>query len=244
MLRKILRWIVLRLFLLLSRLEIYGLENIPKEGGYILAANHMSRIDPPLIFCLIERDDITALVADKYKRYPLIRPMVDAFRGIWLNREQADFQAMREARDHLQNGHILGIAPEGTRSRTGSLNQAKDGVAYLAEKARAPVLPVGIAGADRAISDLLHFRRPELQIRFGKPFHLPPLDRQDRAAALQRNTDEIMCRIAALLPPRHWGAYRDHPRLKELLAETSLDRSSNLQIINTTIGKQSDDGGK
>lgn len=223
-LRKALRSILRFLFRLLSRLDVHGLENVPLEGGFILAVNHLSWLDAPLVYALIDRDNLTAMVADKYKKYALIRPLVLAVRGIWVNREQADFQALRVARDFLHAGGMLGIAPEGTRSRTGGLIAAKTGVAYLAEKAGVPVIPVGVSQTDRAVARLFRFQRPPVHIRFGEPFVLPGLDRRDRGEALRRNTDEIMCQIAALLPPEYRGVYADHPRLKELLVEQRIVR--------------------
>jgi 1-acyl-sn-glycerol-3-phosphate acyltransferase len=121
---------------------------------------------------------------------------------------------------------MLGIAPEGTRSNTRALIPAKTGVAYLADKAKVAVLPTAIYGTDNAVYEVLRLRRPKMTIHFDKPFMLHPVDRSHRDEALQRNTDEIMCRIAALLPPAYWGAYAAHPRLKELLSKpqvSSLD---------------------
>lgn len=205
------------LFKLLSRVEAVGMENLPPLGGCIIASNHMSRLDPVLVFALGKRRDMTALVADKYKRNFLIRPLIVGVGGIWINRDEADIQALREARQFLRNGGMLGIAPEGTRSRTGALIQAKTGVAYLADKAGVPVVPAAVYGSESAIRQLFHFHRPVIHIEFGKPFTLEPVSRHKRDVDLQRNTDEIMCRIAAMLPRRYWGVYADHPRLKELL---------------------------
>ena len=115
------------------------------------------------------------------------------------------------------NGGMLGIAPEGTRSRTGALIQAKTGTAYLADKAGVPVVPAAIYGSESAMRQLFHLHRPAIHIEFGKPFTLEPVSRSNRDADLQRNTDEIMCRIAAMLPQRYWGVYAGHPRLIELL---------------------------
>ena len=215
---KIIRAVFRFLFKYLSRLEVTGLENIPAQGACILAVNHLGWIDPALVLALLERDDVTGLVADKYLRHPFFSRIVNAVNGIWINREHADINALRAARNFLLSGGMLGIAPEGTRSRTGALIAAKTGVAYLAEKARVPILPVALWGTEKAIRELLRLRRPALKIRFGKPFHLPSLEGGDRSAALQRNTDEIMCQIAAMLPPQYRGVYVDHPQLKELLA--------------------------
>ena len=218
MLRLVLHNLAYFLFTLLSRLEVGGLENIPRSGGVILAANHLSRLDSPLVFSVVERGDITALVAVKYHRNWLLRPLIEAVHGIWIDRERADFHALREAREYLHNGGALGIAPEGTRSRTGALKEAKTGVAYLAHKAGVPVIPVAIWGTEAAISSLFRFHRPEIHVRFGPPFCLAVLAPGDRSAVLQGNTDEIMCRIAALLPLAYRGVYAIHPRLQELLA--------------------------
>lgn len=208
--------IVRLLFRLLTRLEVCGREHIPVSGGLILAINHLSRLDAPLVYILVPRDDLTALVADKYRPNLFFRWLVDLVNGIWIHREDADFGALRAARAYLQAGGALGIAPEGTRSQTGELGEAKTGVAYLADKAGVPILPVGVWGTEHAIRQVLHLRRPRIHVCFGKPFRLPPVERRERDAALQRNTDEIMCRIAALLPPEYAGIYEGYPRLREL----------------------------
>jgi 1-acyl-sn-glycerol-3-phosphate acyltransferase len=218
MLRKFLHSLVRFLFGTLAHLRVEGLENIPLKGGCILASNHLSRLDPPLVFAIVDREDVTALVADKYQKNPFFHLLIKSVNGIWLNREQADFQALRVARDFLQGGGVLGIAPEGTRSKTGGLIPAKTGVAFLAAKAGVPIVPVAIWGTESAIRRLLSFRRPTIRVRFGKPFTLPSLARQDRNRSLQQNTDEIMERIAALLPPAYRGVYAEHPRLQELLS--------------------------
>lgn len=216
MTRRFFRWLFRWLFRLCARLEVQGVENIPAQGGALLAANHLSRLDAPLVFMLIERDDLTGLVADKYKRNAFFSWLVRQVDGIWLNRESADFAALRQASEYLRQGGLLGIAPEGTRSQTGALAPAKTGVAYLAEKAGAPIVPVAIAGSERFFSELKRLRRARIQIRIGPAFRLAPLERGERSEGLQRNTDEIMCQIAARLPEAYWGAYAGHPRLQEL----------------------------
>lgn len=224
MARKILRGIVRLLFRLLCRLSVEGLECTNIQGGAILAANHLSRLDAPLVFAITPRDDITGLVADKYLKNIWVRPLVEAVKGIWIHREDADFQALRAALQYLRSGGMLGIAPEGTRSHTGSLQLAKTGAAYLAQKAGVPVIPTAIWGTESAVAKLLRLQRPRIYVRFGAPFYLPPLDRDNRGRALQRDTDEIMCRIAALLPVKYRGVYAHHPRLRELLNEQTPRR--------------------
>jgi 1-acyl-sn-glycerol-3-phosphate acyltransferase len=216
-LRRIMRALFKFLFESLANLEVIGMENIPPEGGYIVAINHLSRLDPPLAFALIERDDVTGIAADKYKRNLLIGPVVTIVNGIWIDRVDADFHAIREARKYLQAGWILGIAPEGTRSNTGALLLAKTGVAYLADKAMVPIIPAAMYGTESAIRQLFRLRRPQIRIQYGKPFLLPKIKRASRTEDLEHNTDEIMCQIAVMLPSSYRGAYSEHPRLHEVL---------------------------
>lgn len=218
--RNTLRAIVRTMFKWLSRVEAVGLEHIPAQGGCILAANHLGMVDAPLVFCLLEREDLTALVAEKYQNSFFMRWLVKTARGIWVNRGELDLQAMRTARNFLQAGGMLGIAPEGTRS-PGGLIQAKSGVAYLADKAGVPILPAAIWNTENAIGELLRLRRPHLHIQFGEAFLLPPVPRERREQALQDNTAEIMCRIAAMLPAKYHGFYAGHPRLQALLSGES-----------------------
>lgn len=207
------------LFWLFTRVEARGVENLAREGAYIVAANHLSMIEVPLVYLLIDRRDLNGLVAKKHQKNLLFRTLVNAVGGIWLNREEADTRALRAARDHLKKGGVLGLSPEGTRSPTGGLLPGKTGVAYLASQADVPIVPVGVAGTLGAGRKILTLRRPRIIVRVGEPFRLPPLDRRDKGASLRENTDEIMCRIAALLPPELRGVYAEYPRTKELIVE-------------------------
>ncbi len=217
MLRDFLHSFVRLLLKILARVTLVGEKNIPAEGGCILAMNHINLLDAPLAFAVVQRKDVTALVADKYKKNLLLRPLVNAVGGIWINREEVDMRALREARNFLASGGVLGIAPEGTRSPTGALQPGKTGVAYLADKAGVPILPVAVTGTEKIMPQLLRMHRPAIKFQFGEPFQLQPIERSERELGLQRNTEEIMCRIAALLPPAYRGVYADHPRVQELL---------------------------
>jgi 1-acyl-sn-glycerol-3-phosphate acyltransferase len=217
--RETLRKIMVGLLNFLARVEYSGTEYLPLEGGLIVATNHMSRVDTLLLFINPARKDITALVADKYKKYPVFGWMMDVGGVIWLDRDKADFGAFRMASEWITTkGIAMGIAPEGTRSPTGMLQQGKPGIVLLAQKTGVPIVPVGIAGTENFFRDMLRLRRPKVCLNFGPAFHLPPLDRTNRDESLKQSTDEIMARIAALLPPQYWGYYKDHPRVKELLA--------------------------
>jgi 1-acyl-sn-glycerol-3-phosphate acyltransferase len=203
---------------ILTSSQFIGLENIPATGGVILATNHMSRIDIPLLFTIPTRPDITALVTDKYQNYAFFKWFTITAGGIWIDRTKADFTAFRIAADVIAEGRALGIAPEGTRSE-GELLEGKSGTVLLALKTGVPVLPVGISGTETCNTEWKRLRRPHLEVRIGKPLNFSPLERSTRDAQLQQYTTEIMCQIAALLPEKYHGFYRGHPRLKEILAQ-------------------------
>jgi 1-acyl-sn-glycerol-3-phosphate acyltransferase len=216
--RNFLRWLIHAIIDLIARVEIQGFENIPENGGFVIATNHLGRLDPILPFYIMDGDFILT-IAEKYENHWLFGPLGNAVGGIWLDRFNADVGAIRKVLNRMKAGGILVIAPEGTRSKTETMAEGKPGVAYLALKAGLPIIPVGVTGTeDRVVLERLkHFKKSEIKIVMGKPFNLSPIQRKDRDAILKQHTDEIMCRIGALLPEKYRGVYAEHPRLKELL---------------------------
>jgi len=126
---------------------------------------------------------------------------------------------MKQALNTLKEGRLFAVAPEGTRSRTGTMIKGKEGVAYLAIKSGAPIIPGGISGTETMADDWRNLRKPKIKIQFGKPFTLPKLDPQNRAAQLEAGIDEIMCQIAALIPEKYHGVYAGYPRIGEIMEE-------------------------
>ena len=204
-----------------TRLDFINLENLPEEGSILLTTNHLSMVDTPLLLTTTDRTDVVAIVAKKYFKKPFFKWILEKIGNIvWMDRENTDFSAVRQALEFLKQGAILGIAPEGTRSKdTRGLLEGKQGAALLAARANVPIVPVGIVGSEFVKSSMLKLKRAPVSINIGKPYHLPEFDRENRQVWLTQCTDEIMCRIAVLLPPSYRGFYADHPRLQELLAE-------------------------
>ena len=204
---------------LTCRLEIHGLERLPKSGAFAVASNHLGRLDPLLVYYLLDRRDIIMLVAEKYRENALARWFVRQLDGIFVDRFEADYRAVRQALTRLRAGGLLVLAPEGTRSPTGALIEGHHGISYLAAKAGVPIYPVGITGTqDRAVlANFKRLRRARVVGVVGEPFKLPGISRQAREETLAAYTDEIMCRIAALIPQEYRGIYADHPRLVEIL---------------------------
>ena len=202
----------------IADIEINGIEKLP-EGNVIVAANHLGRLDTAVLLCILDLEDIIMPVAEKYKDHPLYGAIGRAANAVWLNRFEADYSAFRQILDRMKKGGLLVIAPEGTRSKTEALQEAKMGVAFLASKSGYPVLPVAVTGTeDRVIlENLKHFRRSKITATAADLFTIDIPKGRGREEALRQATDEIMCQIAALLPEKYHGAYADHPRLKALL---------------------------
>lgn len=199
----------------LTRVRVEGLEHARGlTGPVIVAGNHISNADGVLVASWITpaiRRRIYLLGKQEALEWPLLGLGLRLNAVLGIRRGAADLEAVRAAKHVLDEGHVLGIFPEGTRSPTAALQEAKDGLAILALRTGATILPVGVANTDRFWP---RGGRPRfggwVGLRVGRPFTLDEVTRglarrQAQAAA----TAAIMGRIAGLLPPRHRGAYAD-----------------------------------
>lgn len=201
----------------ITRIKLEGaLDSIPKDGPVILAANHASNLDPVVL---------GAVVLPKVGRrfqwlgkkelfdWPVVGWIARNGGVHPVDRAAADVEAFRLAKRILDEGHVLFVFPEGTRSADGRLQEARDGTSVLALRTDAPILPVGIAGSHGVWPRGQKLPRPggHVTIRVGTPFRLsevlPP--GIDRRAAKGLATTHIMRRIAALLPPEQRGPYAE-----------------------------------
>ena len=193
---------------LLTRTTIHGLENLPTTGPYIVVTNHLSAIDPPLILASIPAC-ITVFAADTHRHEFIVGGLMDKLGAIWVRRGEMDRKALHSALDVLNVGGIIGFAPEGTRSKTGGLQQGKIGAAYLANRTGVPLVPVALAGTEVGLPSLLRLGRPRLNVTIGKPFYLPDRNLHAGKQQLQAHTELIMRTLAAMLPENLRGIYRD-----------------------------------
>ncbi len=217
--RDFIRWLIRLIFNLIARVEVRGYENLPKEGSFVITTNHLGIVDVPIAFYALDRWDMFVMIGEKWQNIGLFRWVGKYFNFVFIDRFNPDIKTLRRVISLMQENNILVIAPEGTRSRTGSLIEAKPGASYLATKLNRPIVPVGITGTeDQALlANLKKLRRGYITVTAGPIFTLPPLPRENRDEALMQYTDEIMCHIAALLPEKYRGVYANHPKLKELL---------------------------
>lgn len=200
------RWFVHVFFRVLSRLDVNGREHIPQTGPLIVAANHMHVLDLPVVFDVVPRRQ-TVFAASKWQgKFAgwLMQVFADA---IFVERGEPDRKAIAKALDIVKRGGALGVAPEGTRSRTGGLIEGKPGTVYLASRSGALILPIVVWGQERAIHEWAHLRRPEIHVRIGEPISLPPTAEHFRAVELATYTDLLMLTLARMLPREYRGIY-------------------------------------
>lgn len=188
-------------------LEVRGQENVPPRGPVILAANHLSNADPPLLAVVTPRP-LSFVAKRGLFASPFSRWLFTSLRAYPVDRDRRDVAAMVWALNLLRRDEVVLVFPEGTRSRTRGLQRGQPGVAYLALKSQATIVPVAITGTERvpALWRLL-FPFTRITATFGQPFTLPGIEGQVSRPVLESLTDTMMRRIAALLPPEYQGSY-------------------------------------
>jgi 1-acyl-sn-glycerol-3-phosphate acyltransferase len=214
------------LFRLLARVRLSGRDNVPFGRPYLVAINHVSIFDPP--FALAFWPEMAeAMGAVEIWNRPGQNVLVRLYGGIPVHRYEFDRALFDRVLAVLEAGRPLMLAPEGGRSHAPGMRRARPGVAYIAEAARVPIVPVGIIGTtDDFWKQASRGHRPQIELRIGEPFELPPLEGRgaDRRRARQRNADLILQRLAVLLPEEYRGVYdgRPLPEVDSRAPETDL----------------------
>ncbi len=189
-----------------ARVDVQGIENVP-AGPFVFAMNHLSSFDTLAGIALGPIRQATVFAAIEHRSDPLGGWILDQLGVIWVRRGEADREAIKIALDELKNGTVLAMAIEGTRSHTGGLQPGKTGPAFLASRTHVPILPGAIWGSEQIISNLKRFKRSTVHGRVGRPFYLP--EGRANTEQLEQYTDQIMLKIAAMLPPQYRGVYAD-----------------------------------
>jgi 1-acyl-sn-glycerol-3-phosphate acyltransferase len=190
------------LFKLVMTMDVTGLENFPRQGPVILAANHVTNFDVfPMQFAL-PRPIFFMGKAELFKN-PLMDMLLRNLSGFPVNRVEKDLWAMRHAAKVLRHGQTLGMFPEGTRSKGQGLAVAKTGTARLALDANCPIVPMAVVGSDQFFNRFP--RRTRVQIKILSP--LTPGARENPLAL----TDRLMFALAQALPEDMRGAYAELP---------------------------------
>jgi 1-acyl-sn-glycerol-3-phosphate acyltransferase len=199
-------WLFFRtLYATYFRWRVSGAENVPKTGPVILASNHASFLDPPLVGSGLKRD-INYLARESLFRFPLIGALLRSWNSVPVDREGGGARGLRNILDRLLKGGGIILFPEGTRSRDGKLQPARSGIGLVVAKSDAPVVPVRVFGTFEAYGRNIKFPRPKrVAVTYGAPMHFEKLRAEakncskDRLKEIyQEIADEIMAAIASL----------------------------------------------
>lgn len=191
---------------ILCRIDADEMQRIPADGPLILVVNHISSLEVPIAYTELQPRPITALVKAETWEHPLFGPLANLWGAIPLHRGEADAEAFRLGLGALEQGRILAVAPEGTRSH-GPLQRGLPGVVLLAQRSKAPLMPMVYYGHEGFRDNLRHLRRTDFHVHIGKPFVIDTGPGRVNGEVRQAIADEIMVRLASLMPPAYHGAY-------------------------------------
>lgn len=195
------RWLAIISFYATSRIRFRGRHNVPSSGAFIIASNHLSWTDIPLI-SLHFRRKVVYMGKDEYFSSNLA--WLVRFLGAFpVKRGEGDRQALRTGEDQLKKGNILAIFPEGTRSRTRAMAKAHAGLGMIALRSGVPVVPVAIWGSENALKKF----GTSVTISYGEPMVLTPKGKKITRGDIDEATDLVMRKIAEMMPPEYRGVY-------------------------------------
>lgn len=209
--RPVLKVVFRQIFRILGRVKMTGRQNIPFGKSYVVAMNHISIYDPPLIASFWPEMMEIIGASDVFFK-PGQGQLLKLYGVIPVHRGEYDRALLQRIVSTIKSGYPLLIAPEGGRSHVPAMRRAFPGVAYIIEETSVPVLPVGLVGTTEDFwQRAKRGERPQLEIRVGPSFRLPAIKEKGaaRREARQRNADLVMQHVAGLLPEHYRGVYAE-----------------------------------
>jgi 1-acyl-sn-glycerol-3-phosphate acyltransferase len=209
-LRNIMLWLLRLLMRLLLRFEITHVENVPPTGPLVIIINHIAFLDPVMVLGSFPRLVIPMAKQETFKLF-ILGWLSKTYGTIFVRRGELDLNAIKTALQVLKNDGVVLVAPEGTRSPSHQMQEAKEGAAMLALRSGATIVPIGVTGTHRVKDSWLKLQRAPVRLTVGTPFCLRSPDNHRRAnrAELAVMTQEMMYRLAALLPEEFRGVYHN-----------------------------------
>lgn len=197
-------------FYILANVKVYGEENIPPSGPTILMMNHVSAVDPVVVMGAVTKRFVVPMSKIENMNNPLLAPFITWWGAYTINRDEVDRKALMNSIALISSGQLILIAPEGTRQKNG-LVPPKDGLAYIATKANAAIVPIALSGAQHFSRNIKKLRRTPISVIFGRAFRFRASEggRVPREV-LSAMSEEAMYQLAATLPdPALRGVYSD-----------------------------------
>ena len=221
-LRYLLTYVALLLGSGIARVSVRGKYHLPKAGPYVIASNHFSDYDPLFFSYGIQKPINFIAASDQELDWWLVwAPII--YGWIPVDRKNLSPSTIKKSLEVLKRGEVLGIFPDGGVSYN-LLSQPKNGAVYLSTLGKAPIVPIGIYGAERAWEGMFKGIRSSISINIGKPFG--PFDikgnKKDKVKALNAVGGEMMCRIAALLPPGRQGSFSGNVKIAKYQNENRI----------------------
>ncbi|MEP6896124.1 MAG: lysophospholipid acyltransferase family protein [Chloroflexota bacterium] len=205
---------------ILCRIDAPDIHKVPERGPLIVISNHTGQLEVAVFFGLLQPRPITGWAKMEAWDNAFLNWLFNLWGLIPVRRGEGDTSALREAIKALESGMIFGIAPEGTRNVTGKLKQAYPGAVMLAVHSGAPILPIAHWGGEDFLKNLPRFKRTDFHVRVGEPFHLNLAGIKVTRDIRQQIVDEMMIRIAELLPTEYQGFYEKVTKNEKILTKS------------------------
>jgi len=203
----VINWVIRNLIQIVCRVHPEELSKVPNKGPVILVGNHINFLEAPVMMPFLNNANVIGVAKRESWNNPLFNFLFNQWGVIPIEREMIDREAFSKSIDALANDKILAIFPEGTRSKNGHLLKGKPGVVAIAVKSKAPLMPISFYGYENFWENLKHFRKTDFHVAVGVPFHLNLNGNGLSKDVREELTDEIMYKIAELLPAKYLENY-------------------------------------
>lgn len=191
------------------RIDAPDLDKFPAHGPVIVIANHTGQIEVPMLFAHLQPRKLTGWAKVEAWDNWFLHWVFGIWDVIPVRRGEADMKALKLALKALDEGKIFGLAPEGTRNKTGKLIRAMPGTVIIALHSGAPIIPIAHWGGEVYLKNLKRLKRTDFHIRIGEPFKINVEGIKVNGEVRQEIVDDMMYELAKLLPEEYRGAYSD-----------------------------------
>ncbi len=196
-------------FRLFFRIDRSELAKVPQAGPLLMMVNHTSNLEGPMLYAFLQPRPLHALAKQELWEQKFMAYLMDMWKSIPVDRQNMGRSTMDACFKVLEDRHILAIAPEGTRSKDGNLQEGKGGVAFIAHKKDVPMIPVAVMGFPSFSKNIKRLRRTVITIKVGEVFEIVQKGGRIDADTRQTLADEIMMRLAIMMPNEMRGHYKD-----------------------------------
>lgn len=200
-------WALRQVYRAILKLDMQGMENVPQAGPLLIVINHTHFLDPLIPTAYLRPDIFPMAKAEVFNGK--WKWMFEAYGSFPVRRGEADMQAFKHAFKLLRAGHVVLMAPEGTRAKVGGLQPAHEGAGLIASRGGVPILPVAIWGGRELVPTLKKLQRHPIHVRIHKPLMVRTQDKRFTREEISTITNEIMYALAEMLPPEYRGVYAD-----------------------------------